>query len=358
MKVAYCAGFWSTNIGNGFFGMGVQHVLCEIFGKENVTVVSDYQTYTNAVGMRHYPHKKQLEFISQLDVDLVVLAGPVLSRYFLPLWQDVLLTLQSRGVRYMLLSAGAMKLNEQSRCELKAFFEQCPPFAISSRDTAFYHEFGQYARHAYDGICFSFFVPEAYAPAGLSAMGPYVVCNFDKMGEPQIVKKACCSGEKYCLSFDGEDYHLVFPRWMTALSSRTDRFTDALIYVLSLLPAPVRKNQMGQYRIIRTDHRFHPHFRRKIYRQKDSFVADLPYGYLNLYANAALTLSDRVHACAATLAFGNSAMLFAKTERDGLLERVGAGDVCMRPVKLDQEKLQQEKSAQVNWLRELFREEL
>ena len=46
MKVAYCTGFWCTNIGNGFFSLGVEYVLKKILGAENVTVVSDYQTYT------------------------------------------------------------------------------------------------------------------------------------------------------------------------------------------------------------------------------------------------------------------------------------------------------------------------
>ena len=77
MKVAYCTGFWCTNIGNGFFSLGVEYVLKKILGAENVTVVSDYQTYTTSYGKRLYPHKNQLEYIAKLDVDYIVLAGPV-----------------------------------------------------------------------------------------------------------------------------------------------------------------------------------------------------------------------------------------------------------------------------------------
>ena len=84
MKVAYCTGFWCTNIGNGFFSLGVEYVLKKILGAENVTVVSDYQTYTTSYGKRLYPHKNQLEYIAKLDVDYIVLAGPVISKYFLP----------------------------------------------------------------------------------------------------------------------------------------------------------------------------------------------------------------------------------------------------------------------------------
>ena len=60
MKVAYCTGFWCTNIGNGFFSMGVEHVLKKILGAENVTVVSDLQTYTTSYGKRLYVDKNQL----------------------------------------------------------------------------------------------------------------------------------------------------------------------------------------------------------------------------------------------------------------------------------------------------------
>ena len=93
MKVAYCTGFWCTNIGNGFFSLGVEHVLKKVLGEKNVSVVSDFQTYTTSYGKRLYVDQNQLEYISALDVDYVVLAGPVISKYFLGLWKDILLKL-------------------------------------------------------------------------------------------------------------------------------------------------------------------------------------------------------------------------------------------------------------------------
>ena len=89
MKVAYCTGFWCTNFGNGFFSLGVEYVLKKILGAENVTVVSDYQTYTTSYGKRLYPHKNQLEYIAKLDGDYIVLACPVISKYFLLLGKDI-----------------------------------------------------------------------------------------------------------------------------------------------------------------------------------------------------------------------------------------------------------------------------
>lgn len=351
MKVAYCTGFWCTNIGNGFFSLGVEHVLKKVLGEKNVTVVSDFQTYTTSYGKRLYVDQNQLEYISALDVDYVVLAGPVISKYFLGLWKDILLKLKARGIGYIILSAGAMKMNDTARREIKAFFKECPPYVISSRDESVYTEFGAYAKHAYNGICFSFFTPDCYSPAGMSGLSPYVVYNFDKIDEPEIWKDngdGKASAQQF--EYEGSTYKIAYPKWLTALSAKTDRFTDALIYAMSILPAKKRKSEVGNFRVVRTDHRFHPHFRGKIYRQQNSFVADLPHGYLNLYANAEFTLSDRVHACAVTLAYGHSAMLFAKTDRHGLLGRVGAEGITEHPVKLDMKRLENEKKSQIDWL--------
>lgn len=354
MKVAYCTGFWCTNIGNGFFSLGVEYALKKILGKQNVTVVSDLQTYTTSYGKRLYFDRNQLEYISSLDVDCIVLAGPVISRYFLTLWKEILEKLQKRGIGYIILSAGIMKLGETDRKEIQAFFKSCPPYIFCSRDEAAYGPFAEYAVHAYSGICFSFFTPDFYTPAGLKNLSPYAVYNFDKINEPKIAPAE--QGKTYSaeFEFDGKNYGITYPRLLTKLSAKTDRFTDAIIYLSSVLPAGKRPERLGPYRVIRTDHRFHPHFRRKIYRHANSFVADLPYGYLNLYANAELTLSDRVHACAVTLAFGHSAMLFAKTDRFGLLGRVGAEGITERPVRLNPAKLQAEKDAMIDWLQKVL----
>lgn len=349
VKVAYCTGFWCTNIGNAFFSLGVEYVLKKVLGDENVTIVSDLQTYTTGYGKRLYPDKNQLEYISQLDVDYVVLAGPVISRYFLLLWKDILLKLKERGIGYMILSAGTMKLDSKSQSEIELFFTQCPPYIFCSREESTYQKFGKYAAHAYNGICFSFFVSDYYKPCGIDIGHPYWVCNFDKIGEPEIW---CGNSEKkhtHEFEFDGDQYFVNSP---PVIASKTDRFTDALIYAKSIFWQSKRADEIGKYRIIRTDQRFHPHYRKKIYSQANTFCADVPYGYLNIYANSCLTLSDRIHACAVTLAFGHKAMLFINTERMGLLERVGARDIIHNPVALDLALLEKEKHEMLNWLKE------
>ncbi len=345
-KAAYCTGFWCTNIGNAFFSLGVEYVLKRILGDENVTVVSDYQTYTTGYGKRLYPDRNQLNYISKLNVDYLVLAGPVLSKYFLMLWKDILIDLEKRGVRLIILSAGMMKMTEDSLKECQTFFEQHPLFILSSRDHKTYEAFGKYAEHAYDGICFSFFTPDYYHSAPITEK--FITMNFDKIQEPKVWMDE--NKEPDSFEFDGLQWHVKHEGVLTKTAMKTDRFSDALIYIASILPQKKRSDRIGDYAVFRTDHRFHPHYRKKIYGQGNSFCADLPYGYLELYANSTLTLSDRVHACAVTMAFGNAAMLFSETNRVGLLERVGAGEISEHPVTLDSSFLNEEKRKMMNWL--------
>ena len=346
-KIAYCTGFWCTNVGNAFFSLGVEYVLKQIVGEKNVTIVSDYQTYTTGYGKRLFPDKNQLEYLTKLEVDFIVLAGPVISKYFLKLWKDILIALEKRGIRYMILSAGMMKMTEDSLAECQLFFRDHPPYVLCSRDRKTYDIFGKYADHAYDGVCFSFFAPEYYAPSGIHEK--YLTLNFDKISEPKIWADENNSDDSF--EFDGRAFHVKHTGLLSNVARKTDSFTDALIYVTSFFPQAKRDDRIGDYTVYRTDHRFHPHFRKKIFGRPNSFCADLPYGYLNLYANSALTLSDRVHSCAVTMAYGHSAMLFSVTNRVGLLERVGAGDISERPAALDMERLKVEKQRMVDWLR-------
>jgi hypothetical protein len=92
----------------------------------------------------------------------------------------------------------------------------------------------------------------------------------------------------------------------------------------------------------------------RYFRHKDTLISDIPDDYLNLYANAYATYSDRIHACIATLSFGNLAKLYSTTHRASAFERVGVGEIKKKLVKLDQDKLNIEKEKQISFLRERY----
>lgn len=345
-KVAYIGGCWSTNIGNGFFNMGADYVLKQIFN--HVNMVADQSAFVPGWTRKKGNIPWAVNYWEHLEVDYVVLLGPIISQIFLPIWKDTLDTLKKRGIRYMILSAGMMKYDAQVIDEIKKYFAENPPYVITTRDRETYDTFKDSVPNIYDGICFSFFVPDYYKPFKTDYKDVLAV-NFDKIDEPFIYIDEPEQKTDIKFDFEGHHFGMKFGK-LAGLGLKTDRFTDALVYAMSPLPRAERKTQLGEYTVIRPDHRFNPMFIRKAFRYNNSFCADIPHTYANIYANANLTISDRVHACAITMAYGNAAYLLAKTGRSGLLSRVGAENVNRYPVKIDMMNLKKEKGKLLTWL--------
>ena len=350
-KVAYIGGCWSTNVGNGFFNLGADYVLKKVFGNQNVNMVMDQSAFTPGWSRKRGNIPWAINYWEHLNVDYVVLLGPILSEGFLPIWKPTLDALKERGIKYMILSAGMMKYDKRTISEIKAYIEVNPPYVITTRDHETYKMFEHDVPQIYDGICFAFFVPDYYKPF-TTDLGDVMAINFDKIDEPLFYIDDNKHKVDVEFDFEGHHYGMRF-KGLAGVGLKTDRFTDALIYASSPLPRTKRPERIGNFTIIRPDHRYNPMFIRKVFRYPNSFCADIPHTYANIYANAKLTVSDRVHACALTLAYGNSAYLLAKTGRSGLLTRVGAEKITEHPVKIDLKYLNGEKEKLLQWLNDI-----
>lgn len=347
---AIVSGYWCTNIGNAFFNKGAEYVLKQILGEDNVHFVFDSPAYISSFAKIKEPPKNALNYIEHLDVDYLVLLGPVLSASFLGIWKETLDTLQRRGVKYCILSAGMMKYDDCVISDIKKYFVKNPPHVITTRDEDTYNAFKVCDFPIYNGICFAFFVPDVVKRVPIK-FNPYIAINFDKIDEPIISINNTNKSYDEHFVFKGDTFSLKFTGFLSRICLKTDRMTDALIYMSSLLPHKSRPVKIGDYDVLRTDHRFSPMVKAKVYKYPNSFCADTPETYANIYANAELTLSDRVHACAIALAYGNYAYLFAKTNRSALLTRVGAKKITNEPVNIDLQKLSIEKINLINWLK-------
>lgn len=347
-KVAYIGGCWSTNVGNAFFNLGADFVLKKVFGNENVNMVMDQSAFTPGWTRKKGNIPWAVNYWEHLNVDYVCLLGPILSEAFLAIWKPTLDVLKERGIKYMILSAGMMKYNVNVISEIKEYFEDNPPYVITTRDRETYEMFKNDVPRIYDGICFAFFVPDYYKPF-TNNFGDIMAINFDKIDEPLFYVDEPNKKTDIEFEFEGHCYGMKF-KGLAGIGLKTDRFTDALIYALSPLPRGKRPEKIGDFTVIRPDHRYNPMFIRKVFRYPNSFCADIPHTYADIYANSKLTISDRVHACALTLAYGNAAYLLAKTNRSGLLTRVGAEKVTEHPVKIDLNYLRKEKDKLVEWL--------
>ena len=217
---------------------------------------------------------------------------------------------------------------------------------MTTRDTETYERLGSCAEHAYDGIDVATFVSDLFKPVSTD-LPPYVVLNFDQIPEPRFVEGKA-TGQQF--EWQGKSWTALQPKWRTELSykSRAFPFADAFI------PRSAPNDRVNGLDIIRTDHRYNPFLPRRSYRWPNSYAGDVPYSYLNLYANTECTFSNRVHACVATASFGKPAMLFTRSPRAYLLKRLGLDAIRDEPVLLDPLWLAEEKESMIEFLRDIL----
>lgn len=346
--MALVSGFWGQNIGNAFFNIGGKWILEQVFGEERVAFIQDqpgYRTFHNQ--LKGNP-RNDVELLRFLDVDYIVLQGPMLTEGFPHLWRSTFKELTKRGAKIILLGAAFFKFRSTEVDVCKSFLEEFRPHLISTRDSVSFQllEAMNLNVPLYDGVDSAFFAPKAYTPFNFMC-GDYYSFNFDRYPEPTIELDKNM-GEGATFEFDGRAWALRAPKLVSKLAHRS-KVQAYLGHLLDRRDLPGSLN--GRF-ILRPEHRFNPHMTYKIYQHPNAIASDEPWTYFNVYANTVLTLADRVHACVATLAYGRPAMLFTPSPRAHLFERVSCGNVRDRPVSIDLSFLEEERRREVDWLRQ------
>lgn len=349
-SIAVLAGYWSTNIGNAFFQLGAQAFLQKVLPDADVFLIGDEPGYWN-VGVGN--PRNALAYVQELDVDAVVFLGPMFRPEFPKIAQPTMRALADRGVKVVIMAAGMMQYDPATVEMSRRLIGEVRPYIFTTRDRETYEALGDLAEHAYDGIDTATYVTDVF-PKRPTRLPPYAVVNFDQIPEPTIAvgAEAVAAGRNdFAFDFDGSPMALRFPRWRTALY----RKSRAYPFLEAMLRGGEKADRVGPLSIVRTDHRYNPFSLAKGYRSPRTYAGDVPHSYLSLYANSSLTLSNRVHACVATLSYGNPAMLISKTPRARLLSRLGVAEVTSRPVTIDQRFLSEEKSRMEGWFRSVVR---
>lgn len=356
--IAVVGGGWSTNVGNAFYNLGTLYLLRQIFPKDRIILICDNEGYWDF--RHHQTPKNSLRFLDHIVPDYLVLHGCFLTTFFPRMWDQTFQRLRKRGTRLLFISAGLEHYSIEEVAVCREYIQRNPPFLFVSRDSITYSKLGDTTEFSYNGIDTAFFAPEAFPPIRLD-LPPYIVCTFDKLPEPILhiepEKLNRTSGTEFIsesnrkteFKFAGQSWAVEFPWARSKLATPLDKFYP---YVEALLlPRRHYQTAAGPFMILRTDHQCNPWFVRKMYRAPNSFAWDLPEPYLALYANSALTLSDRVHACVVTLAYGKPAMLFSRSPRALIIERLGVDKIKQKPTSISQEKLQEEKTEMIRFLK-------
>jgi len=353
-RVAIVHGFWGQNIGNAFFNIGGRWIAEQVFPGEVAEILDQpgYRTFNRK--SRGNP-QKDFGLLSKLDVEYLILQGPMLTTTFRTLWEPTFKALASRGTKIILLSAAFFRYTKEEIASVTEFLKEYPPCLISTRDADSYELIRTLSAHTYSGIDSAFFAPKAYTPVRLHT-GPFICLNFDQYPEPNLsVRNA---SEHFGGTFDKSfDFHEK--KWYASQPRMLNRLAGAgqwQCYLAALLDFRRLPAEIADFSIVRTDHRFNPHVTWKIYQHENAVASDEPFTYFSLYAGTQLTLSDRVHACVATLAYGNPAMLYHPTPRARLFARVGLDKIREFPCVLDQDYLNQECDAEIAFLKRAISE--
>lgn len=342
MRIGLVSGFWGQNIGNAFFNIGGKACL-EAAGHD-VRFIQDQPAYWTFRNEKRGNFTRAWSLIDKLDVDCVVLQGPVLTKNFANIWLPTLRTLQQRGVAWGVLSGAMRKYSDTELDVFASVVAECPPLFFSTRDDVTAERIAPFVPDVRSGIDSAFFLPDAFEPIPLDT-APYCTFNFDHYPEPDLVPDP--GGP---IGIGDQRFSPTYPGRIESLADRS----KAHAYLAAALDRREHPTTIAGHEIVRPEHRTNPHLPFKIYLRPNAVASDEPWTYLTLYANSELTLTDRVHACVATLTYGGSAMLHnPATRRSALFDRVGASGIEKQPVSLDPELVPRERASLLSYLREL-----
>ena len=320
ITVLHNGGGWITNIGNAFLDLGSMQSIREACPEADIHLSSVLNRWVS-----HHIDKgvtgKLLNKSAYIDnvfnlqdyakVDYVTQSGAFLAKHWFDLHGQILLNLKEKGIK-VIINGGGMtdsSYNEDEIEKTRDYLKKLNPYLFISRDERSFENYKDLAEHAYNGIDVAFFLSNFYKAVQLD-LSPYIAINFDKDVEPSM--------EELDIAVDES--------------------------------------------IIRTHHSFWHNFplcnffkmKSYYYNTKDTMISEIPQDYLNIYANASKTYSDRVHACVATFSYGNPARLFSKSPRSLLFDRIDASEITRKVVNPDLVKINKEKEKQVSFLSEVL----
>jgi len=334
--IAYCGGTWSPNIGNAFFNLGIMHALKLAKPESNVVFLPDPPGWNWSYGRK--PENPNI-LLDDLECDYILVSGPLFCSWLEPIWGNTLRKLKKKGTKIVFISAGSMEYSEEEYNQVMPFVKEIEPYMLVTRDSDTFDRYSGLFEKEHDGICFSLFAKEYFTEFINTEYDDINIC-FDKGLDYNVLIEYEDEIRNLLTTSEWNDSREHKKLKRSKKASKLDKFYD--------------------YRIVRPHHVANPRFRTILksfvlgYRpfvKPNTYIADIPEGYLHLYKNSKLTISERVHACAPAISFGNYAWLVSETKRSRLFDRIGLGDVTNHPVKADQNLLDTEKSVQIEFLR-------
>lgn len=330
---------WPTNIGNAFVQIGINNALDKILGDDQGDIYR-YGSISDFLFWQRNLSCNNLNIAEMADFDYVFIGGMTQCHDYFASVEKLLSKFIEKGTKIIIAGGGAGLYSDEEVDAVRKWMKSIPIYGFISRDHYSYEAFADLAEHSFDGIDSAFFLPDGFKPIPFK-IPEFNIVNFDIIDEPSVSNYLDLSGKLI------EKNNGVLGSIISSLKAKGTSTNGSNV--------PMVLDMNGKL-LIRTHHAPWPGIAsEKHFEHQGTLISDLPSDYLNLYSQTNITYSDRIHACIATLAFGNEAMLFGKENpRIRMFERIGAGELLERPVRADMEYLNELKEKQINFLRKLI----
>ena len=305
MKILVENSTWN-NIGDGWYQFSLYYMLKRLYANDTVVMgEGPAQRAFRVKGERQ--RRNMLNVMDYERADVHVLSGPFLSTNFFDSYAEKIRRIKDCGEAYALISISGTSVSESLRQEIGAFLKKYPPLLLASRDEETYNNYKEFVPAAYNGICTAFLVSRNIPTEAFHLEKPFFISSFYRELEPTFLLEEgqSCTIEHLQLERHPTMWHLPYR------ISRHLNFKRA------------QQSEVGGYLIVRTIQNLNTRFNHINFAMPNSFISFNPLRYLEVVKSSAFTISDRVHACAVSLAFGKPARLMFETSRAGIFDRMG-----------------------------------
>lgn len=302
MKILVENSTWN-NVGDGWYQYSLYYLLKKLYPEHEV--VMGEGPVRRAFRIKS---KKQLDnALNLLDwesADVHVFSGPMLKS-LISEYGNAVKAIKKRGSQYAFISVSGTAMSLQQKQEIGAFLKAYPPLLFSTRDKETFDNFNEYVENAYNGICTAFLVDKTMHLDTFRLDKPFFVSSFYMENEPNYKLNGNFNIENIVVEHRKNKFGLPF------------KFARHLNYTLP------QQDEVGGHKIVRLIQNLNTKFNHINFAMPNSFISFNPITYLKVIKSAEFVISDRVHACATSLACGHPARFLFESPRAGIFDRLG-----------------------------------
>lgn len=296
---------WS-NVGDGWYMTSLYYMFKRLY-PEAVVVMGEGPIQRGFRITKTSQRKNALNIMLYERADIHVISGPFLTSEFFDYYSEEIKNIYEHGEQYVLVSISGTNVSADTRKSVGEFLKKYPPLFFASRDHETYETYKNYVPQAYDGVCAAFLVNKNIPLGSFKMDKPFFISSFYRELEPTYF-------------VDGGSAVDV-----RTLQLRHHKTKWGLPYDIArhLNFKMEQQEEIGGYRIVRTIQNLNTKFNHINFAMPNSFISFNPVKYLEVVKSSEFTISDRVHACAVSLACGHPARFLFETPRAGIFDRMG-----------------------------------